>query len=96
MIDNAEKALWRDVKETDVLEAVSGSFLQTICTAFGKNYTPKAPLSLILMQGITLMSFQIVSMFRFRSNVYFYNISGRQRKHSIIKNQNVAGPLPFG
>ena len=56
MIDNAEKALWRDVKENDVLEAVSGSFLQTICTAFGKNYTPKAPLSLILMQGITLMS----------------------------------------
>ena len=50
------KPFWRDVTDEDVWEAISGSFLGTICRAFAKNYTPVAPLPLILMQGIVLMA----------------------------------------
>ena len=47
---------WRTVTEEDVWNAISGSFLGTICKALAKNYTPKPPLPIILMQGITLMA----------------------------------------
>ena len=48
--------LWRKVTDEDVWSAISGSFLDTICRAYAKNYTPAAPLPLILMQGIVLMA----------------------------------------
>ena len=47
---------WREVTDEDVRKAISGSFLDTICSAYAKNYTPVAPFPLILMQGIALMA----------------------------------------
>ena len=47
---------WRNITDEDVWSAISGSFLDTICRAYAKNYTPAAPLPLILMQGIVLMA----------------------------------------
>ena len=47
---------WRNVTEEDVWDAISGSFLETICKASAKNYTPKAPLPIIFMQSVTLMA----------------------------------------
>ena len=47
---------WRKVTDADVRDAISGSFLETICRTLEKNYTPYAPLPMILLQGILLMS----------------------------------------
>ena len=47
---------WRMITTENVKAAIQGSFLNTICEAFAKNYTPKAPLPLVLLQVVTLMS----------------------------------------
>lgn len=48
---------WRRVTEDDVRNAISGSFLGTICDAFEKNYIQKrVPLALTIMPGIALMA----------------------------------------
>ncbi|MBP5586976.1 MAG: hypothetical protein J6Y92_11565 [Lentisphaeria bacterium] len=49
-------AFWRSVTDADVRQAISGSYLGTICHVLEKNYTPSAPLPLILLQSMLLMS----------------------------------------
>lgn len=48
-------AIWRNVTDDDVLNAVNGSFLETLITAFSKNYRGKSPLPIILIQSLVLM-----------------------------------------
>ena len=45
-----EQPFWRSVTDEDVRNAISGSYLDTIYRALETNYTPRAPLPLLLIR----------------------------------------------
>lgn len=51
-----KKYFWRDVTPAQVEACIKGSLLGSIYDYLQKNYTPKAPCSMILVQSLVLMA----------------------------------------